>query len=378
MPHLRTAPTHSRGRSSRVLSLARFLLRCYTLVRRARLSGGAHLRRTICVGLVVVGFLLGSCGVQPTARDEAPRRDTAGEEATSSEESTFSREEAPSAEEGPDGEETDERSAPAEETTPTPPVTTEGQAATEASAAELMPDIDPQPPEGLRVGAGEEGGFLLSFDAKFDNVGEGPLHIDGHRRGSSGPMAADQVVHRSDGSERLNPGVGELRFVESEDHRHWHIFRFMRYELVRPADGAVVAPDRKTGFCLGDRYDTDPGVRLPGEPRKPGAFDVPPSGDWCGRDDPGRSRLTMGLSVGYGDNYQALLDGQSIDVTDVPEGDYYLVHRVNAEVRESDYSNNASSVLLELRWPNGSDEPPAIEVLGSCADTARCSPEQPR
>jgi hypothetical protein len=51
---------------------------------------------------------------------------------------------------------------------------------------------------------------------------------------------------------------------------------------------------------------------------------------------------------------------------------------VNAEVRESDYSNNASSVLLELRRPNGSDEPPAIEVLGSCADTARCSPEQPR
>jgi hypothetical protein len=140
----------------------------------------------------------------------------------------------------------------------------------------------------------------------------------------------------------------------------------------------VVAPDQKTGFCLGDRYNTDPAVRLPGEPRKPGAFDVPPSGDWCGRDDPGRLRLTMGLSVGYGDNYQALLDGQSIDITGVSEGDYHLVHRVNAEVREGDYSNNASSVLLELRWPNGSDEPPAIGVLASCADTARCSSEEPR
>jgi hypothetical protein len=377
MPYLRTAPTHSRG-GSEVLSLARSLLRCYTLVRQARLSGGAHLRRTICVGLVVVAILLGSCGVQPTSRDDAPRRDTAGEEAASSVESTSSREEITSAEEGPDGEETTERSAPGEETTPAPPATTEGQGTVEASAAELLPDVDPQAPEGLRVGAGEDGGFLLSFDAKFDNVGAGPLHIDGHRRGSSGPMAADQVVHRSDGSTEVNPGVGELRFVESEDHRHWHFFRFMRYELVRPSDGAVVAPDRKTGFCLGDRYNTDPAVRLPGEPRKPGAFDVPPSGDWCGRDDPGRLRLTMGLSVGYGDNYQALLDGQSIDITDVPEGDYHLVHQVNAEVREGDYSNNASSVLLELRWPNGSDEPPAIAVLASCADTARCSSEEPR
>ncbi len=276
-------------------------------------------------------------------------------------------------------EETAERSAPSKGTTPTPPpATTEGHGTAEASAAELLPDIDPQAPEGLRVGAGEDGGFLLSFDAKFDNVGAGPLKIEGHRQGSSGPMAADQVVYRSDGSERRNPGVGELRFAESEDHRHWHFFRFMRYELVRPADRAVVAPDRKTGFCLGDRYDTDPDVRLPREPRKPGAFDVPPSGDWCGRDDPGRLRLTMGLSVGYGDNYQALLDGQSIDVTGVPEGDYHLVHRVNAEVREGDYSNNASSVLLELRRPNGSDEPPAIGVLASCADTARCSPEQAR
>ncbi len=62
----------------------------------------------------------------------------------------------------------------------------------------------------------------------------------------------------------------------------------------------------------------------------------------------------------------------------MPEGEYHLVHRVNAEVRESDYSNNAASVLLELRWPNGSDDPPTIAVLTNCADTARCSPEQAR
>ena len=251
-----------------------------------------------------------------------------------------------------------------------------GQASVNASAAELLPDIDPTAPTGLRVAPNESGGFQLSFDATFDNVGAGPLHIDGHRPNTSNRMVADQVITRSDGSTQLNRDVGELRFVESEDHRHWHFFRFMRYELIRPADGAVVAPDQKTGFCIGDRYNRDPSVRLPGEPLMPGVFDVPPNDDWCGRDDPGRLSLTMGLSVGYGDNYLAFLDGQSIDVTNVPEGSYYLVHRVNADVRESDYSNNMASVLLELRWPNGFDNPPTITMLASCADTARCSSEQ--
>ena len=256
-----------------------------------------------------------------------------------------------------------------------PPSRTEGQGAGEAPATESLPDIDPTAPTGLRVRPDGSGGFQLSFDATFDNVGAGPLHIDGRRLNNSGRMLADQVIARSDRSTKLNPGVGELQFVESEDHRHWHFFRFMRYELIRPPNGAVVAPDQKTGFCIGDRYNTDPGVRLPGEPPMPGVFDAPPNNDWCGRDDPDRLSLTMGLSVGYGDNYLAFLDGQSIDVTSVPEGSYYLVHRVNADVRESDYSNNAASVLLELRWPNGLDDPPTVKVLVSCPDTARCSSE---
>ncbi len=242
---------------------------------------------------------------------------------------------------------------------------------------ELLPDIDPAAPKELTVEPGESVGFQLSFDATFDNVGDGPLHIEGHRPDASERrMVANQVVTRLDGSTRLNPGVGELQFVESEDHRHWHFIRFMRYELIRPTDDELVAPDRKTGFCLGDRYDADASVRLPGEPLAPGVFDVPPDPDWCARDDPDRSRLTMGLSVGYGDKYHAFLDGQSIDVTGVPEGRYHLVHRVSADVRESDYSNNAASVLLELQWPDSSDDPPTVEMLASCADSARCPSEE--
>jgi hypothetical protein len=50
-----------------------------------------------------------------------------------------------------------------------------------------------------------------------------------------------------------------------------------------------------------------------------------------------------------------------------------LVHRANPErtLEESDYSNNAASVLLELRRPAG--EIPTIEVLVRCPQTDRCT-----
>jgi hypothetical protein len=66
------------------------------------------------------------------------------------------------------------------------------------------------------------------------------------------------------------------------------------------------------------------------------------------------------------------LDRQPLDLTDVPEGRYRLVHRVEAELLESDYENNAASMLLELRWPGSPEEPPTVEVPESCPDAARC------
>ena len=58
------------------------------------------------------------------------------------------------------------------------------------------------------------------------------------------------------------PGVGKVRYVVSPDHRHWHLLGFDHYALRRPGSRAPVVRDRKTGFCLGDRYAV-PGLRLP-------------------------------------------------------------------------------------------------------------------
>ena len=156
-----------------------------------------------------------------------------------------------------------------------------------------------------------------------------------------------------------------MRYVTTYGHRHWHLLRFDRYEL-RTRTGSLARPDRKTGFCLGDRYNAQARERIPGEPLR---------AVWthnCGKNQPERVRIEQGISPGYGDDYVPRLEGQYVDITELPAGRYILVHRVNPEreLRESSYANNAASVLLELRRPPG--EPPEVEILESCPASERC------
>ena len=224
-----------------------------------------------------------------------------------------------------------------------------------AEATELLPDIDPIAPTGLAVQVSGEGGarrFRIGFVSRAGNVGAGPLIVRGHRADLFEPqMVADQVISLSDGSTETNPGIGMLEYVEAETHEHWHLLRFMTYELRRAGDFKLVEPDQKTGFCLGDRYDVDPLVKLSGEP------DQRVYSTSCGPGQRELLEIEEGISVGWGDVYEAWRDAQYLDVTGLPAGAYVLVHRVNPgrSMRESRYSNNASSALISLTWPRGRD-----------------------
>ncbi len=238
----------------------------------------------------------------------------------------------------------------------------------ESEPSALLPDIVPALPANVVVEPDENGRLLLAFDTQFDNLGEGPHIIEAEATEPETMDARQSVMLRDSSTRKGGKIAGELRFERSGDHNHWHFFRFMRYEL-RDTNGQIVAPDQKTGFCVGDRYDADPEVRMEGEPDPPGVFDIAPDGDWCAEDDPNRDELTMGLSVGYGDNYAAFLEGQSIDVSDVPNGTYVLVNRVNADLEEKDLSNNAASLLIELDTSEGE---PTVSVIESCPESERC------
>jgi hypothetical protein len=231
-----------------------------------------------------------------------------------------------------------------------------------------LPDLDQELPWDLQVtstGPSTAREHRLGFGSAVRNIGDGPLIVSGGRPSAAIPtMTADQLVESEDAPVAVVEGVGRLRYVESRDHEHWHLLDFERYQLRRAGGGAKRVTDRKTGFCLGDRYRTR-GRTLPARPS------APLYTGRCGLGQTGRLRLVEGISVGYGDDYPANLEGQFVRLTGLPAGRYVLIHEVNVQrrLRETDYGNNAASLLLRLQWRAGA---PKLRVLRRCPDTERC------
>jgi hypothetical protein len=235
------------------------------------------------------------------------------------------------------------------------------------AAGDLLPDLDQEVPSQLDVSVqltGHRREYRLGFGSGVRNVGAGPLIIDGRRPAGSRDMLGRQLIQTADGTQRTVPGIGNLRYVRSPDHQHWHFLRFDRYELRRAGGTRALVRDRKSGFCLGDRY------RVTTRPVA-GAAASPTYTSRCGLRRPGMLHVREGISVGYGDFYAAHLEYQDLPIDGLRDGRYVLVHRANVDRRlqESNYDNNAASVLLNLRWVDGV---PHLAVLRDCPDSARC------
>jgi serine protease len=233
-------------------------------------------------------------------------------------------------------------------------------------AQELLPDLDQEIPSHLRVvvDASRPNGYDLGFESAIRNIGNGPLVIHGHRAASEPTMIADQIISRTDGSTDVVPAIGALRYVTSPDHQHWHYRGFDRYELRRAGATSVLVRDQKSGFCLGDRYPVKTRV-------VPNAAPAPVFVSRCGLGHPELLQVDEGISVGYGDLYQAFLEYQDLPINGLANGRYVLIHRTNSDrrIRELNYANDAASLLLDLRWRIGV---PYLTLLRVCPDSALC------
>jgi Tol biopolymer transport system component len=220
-----------------------------------------------------------------------------------------------------------------------------------------FPDLVQRPPSGLVV-TRQHGRWELGFTSLVDNRGPGILWIHGSRPAHSPLMDVIQLIQLAGGGIRYVSDAGFLHYTVAPPHYHWHLLGYDRYTLRRVSDFSVVVRDRKSGFCLADHHGIARGIGH-GPPRFLAN---------CAQFHPEARALDEGTSVGYTDRYPAYFHGQSIDLTGVTAGRYWLVHQVNSNLglRELRYDNDTASLLVRITWPGGHGSAPRVQPLYTC------------
>ncbi len=205
--------------------------------------------------------------------------------------------------------------------------------------AELLPDLETLPPFELRLVVDHRTGrHFLRLSNSIVNAGPGPLELYGRPDPVSGTTRVVQRVFYVDSSFEDLP-VGE--FIFHPYHVHTHLEDFAVYEVwsLTAAGGlhSRVADSGKISYCIMDYHYYPEGLREGTAPR------------WQQYASCGTGR--QGLSPGWTDTYHYYQPGQWVDITDLPDGVYALVSRVDPDnrLREVNEYNNANLVRFELR-----------------------------
>ena len=182
------------------------------------------------------------------------------------------------------------------------------------AGSEVLPDLAMAPLGDFRI-QWVNGRKLLRFTAMMVNGGAGHFEVRGRRDSTSEPMVIRQVIFQN--SSHSSPTARQIRTnavakYSGDGHNHWHVQEMMRYDLwgtTRRLRGA------KVGFCFLDSdvwYSGAPGFG-------PSYY----RGAWCSS-DPNALSNRMGISIGWGDEYEWFLAYQWVDITGLPNGTYTL------------------------------------------------------
>ncbi len=209
-------------------------------------------------------------------------------------------------------------------------------------AVAMLPDLNPDPANLSGWTVSTVGGVTeLAYATGMQNIGKGAFELRGTTTIINNPdgtqsQIVDQRIYNDDLTFTDVP-AGAFVYHPTHGHVHYDDFAVGRIRT-RPTanweDGSIVAYGPKTSFCLLDLSHNNP--QLPGSP----ANSVYNS---C-------SSKVQGISVGYKDIYSSGLDGQQIDITGLPNGDYWL--EVEADpmnhVQETDETNNTTRIPISL------------------------------
>jgi hypothetical protein len=196
-----------------------------------------------------------------------------------------------------------------------------------------LPDLVTLPPSELRLETNRQAGTkTLRFSNAVANLGRGRLEVRPVNNPANGTTVGYQRVYTHDGagnwSLQSEFPIGTFEFHPS--HNHWHFGGFSLYELRnRNLDGSigrkVLRSSGKVSFCMVDSVPVNVGL----EHASPS-----PGYGTCNQ------TANQGLSVGWADVYGWSLPGQSIDVSGLPNGTYWLVSTADPENRITEINNH--------------------------------------
>ncbi len=199
--------------------------------------------------------------------------------------------------------------------------------------ASAEPDLVPLPSWGISTTHEKRSGDdYLNFAATVWIGGHGPLDVEGFRSNGSGTMQAYQYFYRH-GKLIGKAPVGKMGFA---NYNAWHFKQFAEYRLLN-AHKKIVVRSRKVSFCIAPTDSVDMLLRhAVWQPSYTGI-----SGN-CG--DPSALWVTETLPLGWGDTYVQTVPYQNFEITDLPNGTYYIEIIANPEHRlyETNRTNDVS------------------------------------
>ena len=188
----------------------------------------------------------------------------------------------------------------------------------------IRPDLVALPAWGISVDHQRKGGRdYLDFGATVWDRGPSPMVVEGFRRPGGEPIMDGWEYFYANGEPVGRAPAGDLMWDPRPGHQHWHFEQFARYSLL-DADQSRIVRSEKTGFCLAPTDAID--LTLPGAEWNPYQIGL---GTACG----GHSSIWTRevLPTGWGDTYFQGLPGQSFDITDLPNGTYYIAVEANPD-----------------------------------------------
>ncbi|MFD3662748.1 lysyl oxidase family protein [Streptomyces sp. NPDC058659] len=201
------------------------------------------------------------------------------------------------------------------------------------------PDLRSLPAYGITISDGGQnipGKDYLAFSANVWNAGPAQLVVDGFRSPGKAKMDAYQYFYDATGKQVGYTPTGTMEWDPRPGHVHWHFTDFASYRLLK-ADKQEAVRSGKEAFCLANTDAVDYTVKNANW--HPFNTDLATA---CGQENSISVREV--LDVGSGDTYTQDLPGQSFDITDVPNGTYYIQVLANPakRLKETNLDNNSA------------------------------------